>query len=566
MRVKKEKNGFSAHLISGTNTVMFGLDASKQARRGLLGFAIKKLEGSKERWLKGFKTFEETTPVNHVIGTLYDSNIHPIQDFTWSDYLAEPDTTYTYKIYPVKGTPKSLDLKEPIEITISTEDPNKGVHGIYFNMGAIASQAFSRRFNSLGPDKHEKNDPNNEKVKWLSRGLLEATLNFIGKAKNSNYALRIAAYEFTYKPIMDAFMKAHQNGADVKVIYEAGKKGNKLSSTSSSNAKKIEEYGFNKDLLIKRTNRTAIPHNKFIILLKNNKPVSVLGGSTNFTPSGFLGQSNVVHIVRDKDIAETYLKYWKILEKDPKRDEARAKIKSLSPFPPENLEPNSITPFFSPRARSKMLNWYASKIENAKQTVLFTAAFGVNKKLAEKFAVNEKFLRFVLMEKKSKTKEVREMMRQDADVQIAMGEKLNTTIRKHKFEGWELDDWFQEEEHYRKRGMIFYVHTKYLMIDVLTDDPLIFTGSANFSPNSLLSNDENMLLIRGNTRVADIYLTEFMRLFRHFYFRDFMRRMIDQNISSDRKPGFLEVDSEKWLERHFTEWRFNSKRRELFKG
>jgi hypothetical protein len=28
-----------------------------------------------------------------------------------------------------------------------------------------------------------------------------------------------------------------------------------------------------------------------------------------------------------------------------------------------------------------------------------------------------------------------------------------------------------------------------------------------------------MLIIRGDTRVADIYLGEFMRLFNHFYFR-----------------------------------------------
>jgi hypothetical protein len=37
------------------------------------------------------------------------------------------------------------------------------------------------------------------------------------------------------------------------------------------------------------------------------------------------------------------------------------------------------------------------------------------------------------------------------------------------------------------------------------------------SASSLTGNDENMLLIRGDTRVADIYLTEFDRLFRHFY-------------------------------------------------
>jgi phosphatidylserine/phosphatidylglycerophosphate/cardiolipin synthase-like enzyme len=58
-----------------------------------------------------------------------------------------------------------------------------------------------------------------------------------------------------------------------------------------------------------------------------------------------------------------------------------------------------------------------------------------------------------------------------------------------------------------------------MLIDPLSDDPLVITGSANFSEASTTENDENMLVIRGDTRVADIYLTEFMRLFMHFYFR-----------------------------------------------
>ena len=64
-----------------------------------------------------------------------------------------------------------------------------------------------------------------------------------------------------------------------------------------------------------------------------------------------------------------------------------------------------------------------------------------------------------------------------------------------------------------------YVHTKYLLVDPLTADPTVVTGSANFSAASTNANDENMLVIRGDTRVADIYLTEFMRLFTHMRFR-----------------------------------------------
>jgi phosphatidylserine/phosphatidylglycerophosphate/cardiolipin synthase-like enzyme len=45
-----------------------------------------------------------------------------------------------------------------------------------------------------------------------------------------------------------------------------------------------------------------------------------------------------------------------------------------------------------------------------------------------------------------------------------------------------------------------------MLVDPLCDDPLIITGSANFSDASTTKNDENMLVIRGDTRVADIYL------------------------------------------------------------
>ena len=45
----------------------------------------------------------------------------------------------------------------------------------------------------------------------------------------------------------------------------------------------------------------------------------------------------------------------------------------------------------------------------------------------------------------------------------------------------------------------------------LGSDPIVVTGSANFSHASTNDNDENMLVIRGSQRVADSYFTEFNR-------------------------------------------------------
>jgi phosphatidylserine/phosphatidylglycerophosphate/cardiolipin synthase-like enzyme len=70
---------------------------------------------------------------------------------------------------------------------------------------------------------------------------------------------------------------------------------------------------------------------------------------------------------------------------------------------------------------------------------------------------------------------------------------------------------------------VAFVHNKFLLIDPLTDAPTIVTGSANFSKASTVTNDENVLIIRGDTRCADIYFTEFMRLHAHFSFRSLLR-------------------------------------------
>jgi len=132
----------------------------------------------------------------------------------------------------------------------------------------------------------------------------------------------------------------------------------------------------------------------------------------------------------------------------------------------------------------------------------------------------------------------------------------------HNIPGWQLEQWMAREHHFRTVGHVFFVHTKYMLIDPLTDDPKIFTGSANFSPNSLTSNDENMILIRGDNDVADVYLTEFMRLLNHFYFRQVANQMANDG-TDDPNVAHL-VDDDSWVAGHFRADNYRSKRRELF--
>jgi len=65
-----------------------------------------------------------------------------------------------------------------------------------------------------------------------------------------------------------------------------------------------------------------------------------------------------------------------------------------------------------------------------------------------------------------------------------------------------------------------------------------------------------MLVIRGDTRTADIYLGEFMRLFNHFYFRGFVR-------SEDKKGAHLRATSD-WTKEYYVAGSFKEKERKMF--
>ena len=92
----------------------------------------------------------------------------------------------------------------------------------------------------------------------------------------------------------------------------------------------------------------------------------------------------------------------------------------------------------------------------------------------------------------------------------------------------------------------------------------MITGSANFSPASTNANDENMLVIKGNTEVADVYFTEFARIFNHFYARYWASELAKRTPNGDAdKSSFLD-ETDSWVTPYFTPGFPKCLQRELF--
>ncbi|KAL3795471.1 hypothetical protein HJC23_000829 [Cyclotella cryptica] len=697
MRTKSDNGVISARAISGTRVVILGLDfkgytpptVSSPLPEKTSKLTLKsKNEGSRQNKKSGLKVknssriqfigfFISRTDLATNETIILNPDGKPIQKFVWGDYDLLPGREYEYKISRMthgRGflsfSTKLVTYGSPLDLRITTEDPSKGTHGIFFNRDVAGSQAYTEKFgeyrkwhlvskygipimrNIINPRDIPSPEKSKEALEWLSRGLEEALLEFLSQATGSKFQLRAAVYEFTHKETLQALADAVERGVNVKIIRhckgvnhpkvkrktivhdEHGKVVTEWipDTTTAEATKAIQQIGFeslefahtwHRDTFIERRHSSALMHNKFIILLENGTPTQVWTGSTNFTDGGIYGQSNVGHIVRDADIAGRYLSYWNALSLDPpgrssvrsyhsdnSDDESTASSNNQDPIDDiiekqqEDLDgplsSNSMKCIFSPRKTTKMLQFYADRMKDAKTCVHFTAAFGVSSqeiahvlnetkmerstdthtgqdglrrsprianrnsdvtgsRQADRTLLSQResdnpFLRYVLFDKKPSehsSAKARASAEKKGDDYVDYFDFRDVRENRIAY-GAVLSDEENAlpEDLTGLTSFADFIHLKCMLIDAITDHPTVITGSANFSAASTDRNDENMLVIHGDCAVADVYFTEFMRLFDHFHSRDNHTKPRDSPKKKTLKWGDT-VEDESWLHPYF---------------
>lgn len=550
MRAKAARNGVTVKAYAGPSGVMLAMNVDSERRRGLLGFAIhKKMPAHNgmvtwETWLDNLLHFPE---MRHHPGQFVPTTEAPIQRFRWSDYRVYTDTTYDYQVHPVYGTPTQLRIEEGPEVQVRTAE-HQHEHTVVFNRAVAASQAFARKF----PDeeerlnmeikraKAEKRKPDlmlsKEAHEWLSRGLLEQIVAFIGRAEDNTWTVDIAIYEYELPEIIAAVEAAIARKASVRVVYHA-----KLNDEQT----KINECNLARlDISQKHARVTsAICHHKFVVLGRiedgQRIPEAVLCGSTNFTENGVYRQANVAHVLKRRDVAQQYLSLFEILFRgdDPKK--TREYISRTNPF----TVPQPLFAGFSPRTGGGDLSAFVAEINSARRDVLFATAFDMDDTIDEALlgAPHDLILRYGLQN--TLGDRIRQINgdRTDNMVGAAMLSK--------GLEG------FLKESRLKQRGNIF-VHTKIIIVDFTSDAPVVISGSHNFSRNASRSNDENYLIIRGDSEVADAYGCELMRLFDHYRFRykaqEMNKKTVDNSGTHEQtKKPFTLCPDDSWTGPYF---------------
>ena len=511
MRRKKSVDGLTVQAIAGTYVVLLGFHMKKEDCPGLLGFSVHRTDHTENEaaFLQGMKCFAETDP-GFPDGSSYSTKLHPVQSFGWSDYTAKPGHRYTYTVTALKGSPAALVAVATVAIDIETEDPLGGDHDVYFNSGVAGSQAYVRRFGDRRPEQV----PNNAAFNWLSRGLFEAMKDFVAKAVDNRFELRVAVYEFHYRPLLDCLKQAADRGVTLKIVYDRREE-----SPGKANDDAVDAAGL-RAFSTRRTVGSGISHNKFMVLFENGTPRAVWTGGANISEGGIFGHSNVAHVVEDDAVAQAYADYWTLLQADPKTAKLRPDVDGLSPLPANPRPPVGTTPIFSPRGSQAALQWYQGLALSAKDGLFMTFAFGINDTFKTVYRDGRAPLRFALLEKKTRSmKAGPERVAEERAIDVLRRDKANIFAIGHHLRTNKLDGWVMEKLTGLNKN-VQYVHNKFMLVDPLSDDPIVVAGSANFSTASTVDNDENMVIVRGNKRLADIYLGEFMRLYSHHAFRE----------------------------------------------
>jgi len=515
--VANPQDDFRVKAYAGTNGVLLAMDLAEPRRKGLLGFAIEKLQGDKP-WLFLFNSLTfpgkaHTFPQYHAT----PSDKAPLQKFRWADYAVNPGTTMHYRVHLAYGTADAPQLGESLELSITSDDGHPANQSVIFNRAVAASQAFQRKFPDLDAQiSANKNLPieawPDAARLWLENGLLERLLGYIERAVDAQWALDIAIYEYQLQAIVDAVNAAFARGVQVRVLYHA-QPDDSDTTLNETNLARLPAGN-------KRGRVTHnIFHDKFIVLSRvdgagQRQPEAVLCGSTNFTANGVYRQANVVHTLDDVTIATRYLQTFEEVWANPADVAAtRSWITEHNPMDPTQ----ALFAGFSPRSGGADLREFAEIIEAAKKDVLFVTAFSLPDAILNALLgkPHDDILRYGLQNTASRITG----FHADRTAEFAATALLNTG----------LEGWLKENMKGQKGNLL--VHTKAVITDFTTDAPTIISGSHNLSSSASSGNDENFLIIRGDTDLADRYGLELLRFYEHYRFRYFAKKLALKQVS-----------------------------------
>ena len=493
----------------------------------------------------------------------------PFQRFSWTDHDTNTGDTVSYRVIPViRNDSGKLELLESDASAWSPKKrlaPPEGKFKPFFNRGFVMSQFMTRYLsenklslkefkeqirdkNSTVGAKHEKN------IRlFLSGDLRQALLKELKTALDEGGEIFAALFELSDEELIDALCKLKDRA---NVVLANGSVQKAKGETSAAARLRDENEKARERLMahdvnvkVEKENRFISPgalgHNKFLVRTdENGKPVVALTGSTNWAPTGLCTQVNNLLLIEDPEVAKVYLNQWHELRK--------AASQFPKPFVASNSKPKPVGEdvvgkvrsivWFTRTAKGVDLDALREEVEKAREGILFLmfmpGATGLFSNVAARSAEPNLYVRGVASELPNGRGDESAV---DATlIDGANHQPLHLDIIQPEGVHGSLAKFADEVTRKQFLGGIGHaiIHSKIVVIDPFSADPVVITGSHNFSSSASSKNDENFIIVKGDHELAEAYAVNIYGAYSHYRWRAF--------LSQTKKPFNGLVDSDKW--------------------
>jgi phosphatidylserine/phosphatidylglycerophosphate/cardiolipin synthase-like enzyme len=490
----------------------------------------------------GFSSTPAPTP-----GTLthdQPSTVWPFQRFSWTDHGAGGSTSVSYQVTPIvrDGSGALIPLTDQASPWSAPRDlaaTDSTRFSAYFNRGFVISQFMAHYLaeKNLTPKQFKTNiqSEDEEAIRtFLSGGLRLALLDQLHTAIAGTDEIYGALFELDDDELIDALCslgpRAHLVLSNGSITAKAGESTTAARQRDENADARAKLLAANVD--VGTHDRFTAPgplgHNKFLVRAdQTGTPISAWTGSTNWTATGLCTQLNNALLIGDPQIGQIYLDQWHRL-----RDAA-------SSFPPQLVAANSAahpappapdgygaTIWFSRTHNEVDLAALKSVIDAAQQGILFLMFMpgdsGVLSYIQARINEPSLYVRGVVSELPNGLNDA-----STANVNLVNGTQTSqTTFDIIQPEGiaHPFANFAAEVTHQQFLSQIGYaiIHSKVLVIDPLSPNPTVVTGSHNFSKSASEQNDENFIVITGDRALAEAYTVNIMAAYDHYLWRSFL--------------------------------------------
>lgn len=468
----------------------------------------------------------------------------PFQRFSWTDHEANTGDTVSYQVIPVvRNAAGDLELKNTHASPWSADrilgTTAGSIFKPFFNRGFVISQFMARflaeRGLTLAQFKQNIRDQDDRTIRrFLSGDLRTAILDgLLGKARTANGHVYAALFELSDDELVT---KLCELGDHAHVVLSNGSVKKRADETTAEARTRDENEDARARLIaagvdVDEEDRFLSPgplgHNKFLVrtAADGRTPIAAWTGSTNWATTGLCTQVNNGLLIEDVPTAQVYLDQW---------DRLRAEKSGFSkPFIAENSVPKALGDDTPGTVRSVV--WFTrtkggvdmealrAEVERAREGILFLmfmpGGAGLFSTVAARSGEPNLYVRGVVSELPNGRDDDTAL-----DVNLIDG-NTHTSLHldiiqpegiQHPFANFAAE--VTHKQFIREVGHAI-VHSKVVVIDPFSADPVVITGSHNFSGAASSKNDENFIIVKGDPALAEAYAVNILGAYAHYRWR-----------------------------------------------